>query len=64
MNIKRYIYAFNKLLTNSDYRFLILAGQGFYDNMDDEAYLKRKYRACMGKELNLGSPQTFNEKIK
>lgn len=63
MNIKRYIYAFNKLLTNSDYRFLILAGQGFYDNMDDEAYLKRKYKACMGKELNLASPRTFNEKL-
>lgn len=63
MNIKRYIYVFNKLLTNSDYRFLILAGQGFYDNMDDEEYLKRKYKACMGKELNLSSPKAFNEKL-
>lgn len=63
MDIKKYIYAFNKLLTNKDYRFLILAGQGFYDNMDDEAYLKRKYKACMGKELNLDFPETFNEKL-
>lgn len=63
MKIKRYLNALYKVITNKDYRFLILAGQGFYDNMDDEAYLKRKYRACMGKELNLGSPQTFNEKL-
>lgn len=63
MKIKRYLNALYKAITNKDYRFLILASQGFYDNMDDEAYLKRKYRACMGKELNLGSPQTFNEKL-
>lgn len=63
MDIKRYFYGFNKFLTNKDYRFIILAGQGFYDNMDDEEYLKRKYKACMGKELNLSSPKTFNEKL-
>lgn len=63
MDIKRYFYAFNKFLTNKDYRFIILASQGFYDNMDDEAYLRRKYKACMGKELNLDSPKTFNEKL-
>lgn len=63
MKIKRYLNSLYKVITNKDYRFLILSGQGFYDNMDDEAYLKRKYRACMGKELNLGSPQTFNEKL-
>ena len=63
MKIKRYLNALYKVITNKDYRFLILAGQGFYDNMDDEAYLKRKYRACMGKELNLGFPQTLNEKL-
>lgn len=52
-----------KLLTDSNYRFLILSSFGFYDNMDDESYLKRKYKACMGKELNLDSPKTFNEKL-
>lgn len=63
MKIKRYLNSLYKVITNKDYRFLILSGQGFYDNMDDEAYLKRKYKACMGKELNLASPQTFNEKL-
>ena len=63
MDIKRYVNVLYKLLTNKDYRFLILASQGFYDNMDDEEYLKRMYKACMGKELNLSSPKTFNEKL-
>lgn len=63
MKIKRYLNALYKFITNKYYRFLILSGQGFYDNMDDEAYLKRKYKACMGKEIHLDSPQTFNEKL-
>lgn len=63
MKIKRYLNALYKFITNKDYPFLILSGQGFYDNMDDEAYLKRKYKACMGKEIHLDSPQTFNEKL-
>ena len=63
MKIKRYLNALYKFITNKDYRFLILSGQGFYDNMDDEAYLKRKYKACMGREIHLDSPQTFNEKL-
>lgn len=63
MKIKRYLNALYKAITNKDYRFLILSGQGLYDNMDDEKYLKRKYKACMGKELHLDSPQTFNEKL-
>lgn len=63
MKIKRYLNALYRFITNKDYRFLILSGQGFYDNMDDEAYLKRKYKACMGKEIHLDSPQTFNEKL-
>lgn len=63
MKIKRYLNALYKAITNKDYRFLILSGQGCYDNMDDEKYLKRKYKACMGKELHLDSPQTYNEKL-
>lgn len=63
MIIKRYVNALLKIARNKDYRFLILSGKGFYDDMDDETYLKRKYKACMGKALNLNSPQTFNEKL-
>lgn len=62
MDIKHIIKSGIKLLTDSDYRFSILAGKGFYDDMPDEEYLKRLYRSKFGKELNLESPKTFNEK--
>lgn len=31
--------------------------------MPDKEYLERKYKACMGKPLNLDNPKTFNEKL-
>ena len=31
--------------------------------MDDDTYLKLKYKACLGKVLHLDNPQTFNEKL-
>lgn len=48
---------------NKDYRFIILANRGFYDFWDDKKYLKRFFKAQMGIELDLKSPETFNEKI-
>ena len=52
-----------KYLTSSDYRFLIQAGRGKYDQMDDAQFLQRKYRASMGKVLPLDAPVTYNEKL-
>lgn len=52
-----------KYLMDSDYRFFINANRGKYDNLSDEEYLKKYYRARMKKELNLENPQTFNEKL-
>ncbi len=52
-----------KYITNADYRFLVNASRGMYDSMPDEEYLKRKYKAFLGRELNLENPQTFNEKL-
>lgn len=63
MKIDKYIKLIYKIIINKEYRFLILSYFGFYDKLDDETYLKRKYKACMGKELNLTNPQTFNEKL-
>ena len=63
MNISRLLKAGAKYLTSPDYRFLINAGFGAYDKMPDEEYLRRKFKACMGKELNLENPKTFNEKL-
>lgn len=52
-----------KYVTDCDYRFLVNAGLGKYHKMSDEEYLKKKYKAIVGKELNLKVPQTFNEKL-
>ena len=52
-----------KYVFNKDYRFLINASLGTYDNWEDERFLKQKYKACMGKDLNLENPITFNEKL-
>lgn len=32
-------------------------------SLEDEEYLKKAFKLNMGKELNLGNPQTFNEKL-
>ena len=52
-----------KYVANSDYRFLINANRGKYDSWDDEKYLRRKFKACMGRELDIDDPKTFNEKL-
>lgn len=44
-------------------RINYLAIYGFYRGLSDEKYLKKLFRAEMGKELNLSNPKTFNEKI-
>lgn len=63
MQLKKLLRAGKKYLCSSEYRFLINAGFGLYNNMPDEKYLKKKFRARMGRELNLDHPQTFNEKL-
>lgn len=63
MRIARILKSEIKFLSNSRYRFLIMAGMGRYNQMKDDEYLLRKYRAVMGKELHLDAPVTFNEKL-
>ena len=63
MDIVHLIKSGTKLLFDKDYRFRILAAKGKYNDMPDEAYLKRLYKATFGKELDLENPQTFNEKL-
>ena len=52
-----------KLLTDSDYRFLVAAGRGWLAGVSAEAFLKRMYRICMGRELDLAEPRTYTEKL-
>lgn len=57
----------NKILNyifDSNYRFSINAYHtSIYHSIPDEKYLKRLFRAKMGKELNLDNPVTYNEKL-
>lgn len=54
---------FFAFLKNPRTLFIWLAERGCFRKMDDEAYLKRFYRARFGKELRLNPPVTMNEKI-
>ena len=47
-----------------DYRFIIKANLTHqFDSMPDDEFIIRKYRACLGEELNLKQPEGFNEKL-
>lgn len=50
-------------LFDENQRFVLFAYHGFYKRMNDETYLKKMFRARMGKELDLEHPKTFNEKL-
>ena len=63
MKMKKLLQIAIRYLSDSHYRFIINAHLGQYDKMSDEMYLRRKYAAVMDRELNLTSPQTFNEKL-
>lgn len=52
-----------KFISNSKYRFMILASHGFYNYMSDKEFLKKKYKILMKKNLDLNNPKTYNEKI-
>ena len=52
-----------KYITDSDYRFMIKSNTTGCPDMDDKEFLIRKFKACMGKELDLDNPKTFNEKL-
>lgn len=63
MFIKKLFRALKKYIKDPAYRFEKNSYLGFYDSINDEEYLKRKFKAIMGEELNLDNPQTFNEKL-
>lgn len=52
-----------KLIFDNSYRFDILSNYGYYNNMDDEEYLRKKFKSVFNRDLNLDNPKTFNEKL-
>lgn len=63
MKLNKIIRAGFKYIFDSEYRFLNDANRGKYNYLDDETFIKRKFRAEMGYEIDLDNPRTFNEKI-
>ena len=52
-----------KYILDSDYRFMVNAYKGLYNNWRDEKYLKKMCDVRLGYKLNLENPRTFNEKL-
>ena len=52
-----------KLLTNSDYRFLVLAGRGYKAGVSADVFLKKMYKIKTGQDLNLDEPTLYTEKL-
>ncbi len=52
-----------KLIKNPAKIVFILDRKGVSKIIPDKAYLKLKYRASIGKKLNLKEPKTYNEKL-
>ena len=53
-----------KYVFDGDYRFLKNSiNLSLYKRMPDETFLKRQYRAAMGRELSLSAPVTLSEKL-
>jgi len=52
-----------RMLTDKHYRFLKFAEIGIYNKLSDDEYIKRKFRAEMGYDLDLDCPKTYNEKL-
>lgn len=52
-----------KFIMDKDYRFMWFDAKGLLGYMNDETFLKKKFHALMGRDLDLNTPITFNEKL-
>ena len=63
MSLKEKSRKLYRFLTDSGYRFLVLAGRGRLGKVPAEAFLKQMYRIKMDRELNLENPVLYTEKL-
>ena len=57
------MFKIKKFVTNRYYRFDILSELGFFNKMDDEKYLIRKYNYLFNDKLDFDNLCTFNQKL-
>ena len=57
------IKAVRKIMTDKVFRMDLLSDRGFYRDMSDEEYLKKRFKAFKGYELDLVHPKTYCEKL-
>ena len=63
MKIGKYLKAGFRFLKDPYYRFLILSGKGLYNNLSDEEFVTKMYRAVEGEDLDLSNPKSFSAKL-
>lgn len=63
MNYKDILEKINNFRKNPELRFAYLTRLGVTRILSDEVFLKKEYKLVMGRELNLDSPVTYNEKL-
>lgn len=52
-----------RFMSDRDYRFMLCALNGLYNDMPDDEYLKRMFRAEFGYTPDFDNPVTLNEKL-
>ncbi|WP_294561087.1 ATP-grasp fold amidoligase family protein [uncultured Traorella sp.] len=63
MNTISKIKKIYRMAYDPDYRFEVLSDRGFYSNLSDEEFSKRKFKTIFKRDLDLKNPVTFNEKL-
>lgn len=52
-----------KFITDPGFRFNFFAKYGFLNRMNDEEYIRKRYKYEFGRALDLNDPKTFSEKL-
>ena len=52
-----------RFFSDDAYRFMHLTNRGFYNYLSDEKFLRKRFKARFGRDLDLENPKTFNEKL-
>ena len=63
MSFKQKLNNLIKFVKSSDFRYMYLGNIGMLSSVNDEEYIKRRYKIVVGKDLNLENPTLYTEKL-